>query len=96
MLRPNRLADKLKNILHRCAMLSATDRRKKSHFIACGKRFAPTGIFLIHGSSNRRPELRESRKAPAVALEKILHASAVRKLSLVLIEAYNILQLPKK
>ena len=88
---PDRLADKLKNILDRRDMLSAAHRRKKRHLIARGKRLAPTGVLLIHRSRNRRSKFSQLRKAPAVTLEKILHARAVGKLSLVLLETYNVL-----
>src|ERR1700722_15137701 len=56
-----------------------------------GKRLAPTGVPLIHRSRNRRSKFSQLRKAPTVTLEKILHARAVGKLSLVLLETYNVL-----
>ena len=58
--------------------------RKKSHFVTRRKRCAPTRIFLIHRSGNRRTKFGKFRKAPPVALEKIFYASAIGKIGVIL------------
>ena len=60
------------------------------------ERRAPAGIFLVHGGGDGSAKSRKLRKASAVALEKILDASALGKLGLIVIDAGNILELPEE
>ena len=71
-------------------------RRKKSDFVSGRQRSAPAGIFLIDGRSDGSAKFGELGKPPAVALEKILDASAVGKLGLLLGDAGDFLELAEK
>jgi hypothetical protein len=77
-------------------LLASAHWRQKRYLVPGSQRSAPTGILLVYGGRDRSPKGRELRKAAAVALEKVLDASALGKLGFVVIDTGDVLELPEE